>query len=69
MKTQCTVNVEIRAKSFAAPEEIEELILSLLYADDRATVYGDPRAFGNIVTRLDESFVTVLHFEVSLEKT
>ena len=47
-------NGEILVRTLEEPDEIEELILSLLYADDMAIVCDNPRALEQIVVKIDE---------------
>ena len=68
VKVRYTVNGEIRVRTFAEEGEIQELSLSLLYADDMAIVCEDVRTLERIVTGLDE-VMFVWGLEVSSEKT
>ena len=68
VKIKYTVDGEIRARTLAEAEEIDELILSLLYADDMAIVTEDPLCLEKIVVKLDE-VMSLWGLEVSPEKT
>ena len=51
VKSRYKVDGEINVRTLAEAEEIEELILSLLYADDMAIVCEDPQALKKIVVK------------------
>ena len=68
MKIRFVINGEIKVRTVADPAEIEELVLSLLYADDMAIVCENSEDLEAIVTRLDE-VLCQWGLEVSPEKT
>ena len=53
VKVKYKVNGEILVRTLEEPDEIKELVLSLLYADDMAIVCDNPRALEQIVVKLD----------------
>ena len=55
-------------RTIADPKEIEQLIVSLLHADDMAILCDDSKDLENIVTRLDEVLMR-WGLEISPEKT
>ena len=69
VKIKSTLDGEIRVRTRAEAEEIDESILSLLYADDMAIISEeDPRCLEKIVVKLDE-VMSQWGLEVSPEKT
>ena len=68
VKIRYVINGEITVRTIADPAEIEQLILSLLYADDMAIVCDDPHDLEKIVVKLDE-VLRQWGLEVSPEKT
>jgi len=62
------IDGELSSSTIARPDEVHELVVSLLYADDMAIVCDDRVAIERIVTRLDD-VLQQWSLEISPEKT